>query len=379
LAATISPELVDQIKTTCRSAELTPNRLVLRPFAAASLLRRHDSAVAQPCRLMVDLLTEEADLTVLVNQNVQLMRTVRLPSTEDLDAQARSLLGEIRRTMAAASNQLHGRRVERVVLCGETADQSALQARVAQEVGLPVDLFNPFDKLTVSPGLRSQRPAHAGRFAPLLGLLLDEAEGATHAIDFLHPRKRPEPVNTRRRNLLVAATAGAAALAAVLLVMIQLDNMDSEMMQVRAQLNGMKGNVTAAEKQQQHAAAVQDFLDSDINWLAELRGLSQRLPPAENVLITQLNAGTRPPAGGEINVDGFARDSEQIGELRQRLRSDGRKVISKGGQDDPRRAKEKLRWRFDETMIVAPGSATTPAAQPAATKTATSTSRSPAK
>ena len=64
LAAAISSELVDQIRATCRSGELVPRRLILRPFAAASLMQRHTGDVGG-CRLMVDMLSEEADLTVV--------------------------------------------------------------------------------------------------------------------------------------------------------------------------------------------------------------------------------------------------------------------------------------------------------------------------
>ena len=73
LAATISPEIVEQIRHTCRAAELTPRRLVLRPFAAASLLRRRADSAPGSCRMMVDLLADEADLTVVVDQQVALV------------------------------------------------------------------------------------------------------------------------------------------------------------------------------------------------------------------------------------------------------------------------------------------------------------------
>jgi hypothetical protein len=69
-----------------------------------------------------------------------------------------------------------------------------------------VELFDPFDELTLGPQLKSRRPEHVGRFAPLLGLLVDEAGGASHAIDFLHPRKKVEKADNRRRNLLIATS-----------------------------------------------------------------------------------------------------------------------------------------------------------------------------
>jgi Tfp pilus assembly PilM family ATPase len=359
LAAAISPDLVAQIRATCQGAELTPKRLVLRPFAAASLLRRHDRDSSHPCRLMVDLLTEEADLTVLDDKHVVLMRTVRLPSTDNIETQGRSLLGEIRRTIAAASNQLHGRRVERVILCGEGTDQAALKALVEQELSLTVQFFNPFDDLTLGSNLRANRPSHAGRFAPLLGMLLDEAAGATHAIDFLHPRKKPEPVNTRRQKVLIAATVAVMAMAGVLLVMMQLDSADGEIAQLRSQISGIKSKVVTAEKQRLNTAAVQDFVDNDINWLEELKGLSLQLPSEKDVLVTQLTAGTRVTGGGQISVEGFVRESAQIKEVQQSLRANNRKVVSTGGHEDPRRAKDKYTWRFDETVMIAPGQSAT--------------------
>ena len=65
LAAAISPELVAEIQITCENANLTPQRLILRPCAAASLLSRAKPIAGENLRLLVDLLTEEADLTVL--------------------------------------------------------------------------------------------------------------------------------------------------------------------------------------------------------------------------------------------------------------------------------------------------------------------------
>ena len=73
-----------------------------------------------------------------------------------------------------------------------------------------------------------------------------------------------------------------------MLIMIQLDSLDTEIGQLRSQISGMKGKVAAAEKQKQNTQSVQDFLESDIDWLAELSQLSQRLPPADDVTLRLL-------------------------------------------------------------------------------------------
>src|SRR5688572_24572454 len=54
LATTISPEIVNQIRAVCAAAGLTPTHLVLRPFAAASLLRK--AHADDRCRMTVELL-----------------------------------------------------------------------------------------------------------------------------------------------------------------------------------------------------------------------------------------------------------------------------------------------------------------------------------
>src|SRR5262249_24519438 len=100
LAAAISPELVGEIQITCEAANLNPSRLILRPCAAASLLSRVRPAHQQELRLMVDLLTEETDLTVLAGDSVVFMRTARLPVEAFQNDPIRALLPEIRRTIA---------------------------------------------------------------------------------------------------------------------------------------------------------------------------------------------------------------------------------------------------------------------------------------
>src|SRR5262249_43500183 len=114
LAAAISPELVAEIQITCEAANLTPQRLILRPCAAASLLSRSKPSQAQSLRLLVDLLTEEADLTVLAGDAPVFMRTARLPADPAHGDSLRTILPEIRRTIAAVHARFQGRQVEQI-------------------------------------------------------------------------------------------------------------------------------------------------------------------------------------------------------------------------------------------------------------------------
>ncbi len=64
LAMAIAPAVIRQIEGVCEQAGLKMQRLLLRPCAAASLLTGDVAGAKGELRLLVDLLSDEADLTV---------------------------------------------------------------------------------------------------------------------------------------------------------------------------------------------------------------------------------------------------------------------------------------------------------------------------
>lgn len=349
LAAAISPEMVSQIAATCQAAGASaPKRLVLRPFAAASLLRRHDKGSTQPCRLMVDLLADEADLTVLVDEAVVLMRTVRLAVADDGTVQTKALLGEIRRTIASAQNQLRGRRVEKVILCGDGTGQNTLKEEIEGGLSLAVELFDPFHGVEVDAAFNANRPQHPGRFAPLLGMLLDEAAGATHPIDFLHPRKRPEAPSQTKRYSLVGGALAATLLLIAAGIYFQLSSMDAVLADLNEESASLKTDVETANVSIAQARLVEQFLTNDITWLDELYSMAQELPPPEDAIFTGLEMSARPRSGAHIVLQGYTREAEQLSQLRDSLRVQGRSIVSAGTSADSRRP--DYSWWFKETV-----------------------------
>jgi len=315
--------------------------------------------------LMVDLLAEDADLSVLDGDDLILTRTVRLGSSEDRDVQSRGLLGEIRRTIAAASNQLGGRRVEKVVLCGDGAEHAAMKSLVQQELSLAVEMFDPFTELPLGPELQDRHPTGAGRFAPLLGLLVDEATGTPHAVDFLHPRKKREKADSRRRYVMIGATLAACLLAALFLVWGQLGAMDDDIEALRSRSAGMKRELAEADKWVKDAASIQLFLDHRLNWLDEMEWLSVNLPPAADVIVDKTAFTVEPPNGAELSVEGFTRERTGYEDVDSQLRKDGRTVKSEMKAPDPKR--ERYQFGFKERVLVpAAAQAAPPAKAPAA-------------
>lgn len=363
LAAAIKPELVAKIQETCQAAGLKPSRLVLRPCAAASLVCRQEPPKPGEVRLLVDLLAEEADLTVMVGEHVVFLRRARLhgdpvalPSEghEDSPPNGReaseALVSEVRRTMVAAQNQLRGERVESVLVCGSGQQHTALVESIREQIPAPVDLFDPFGELRLEGDLRSSLPDHPDRFAPLLGMLWDELDGTPHAFDFLHPRRRPEPPS--RRN-----TYALAGLAAALLVVLFLGYGWLQSRWLEADIKRLNTESTALDRLVEQVAETQDacdeieeWLSGNVVWLDELRWLSEKFPDAEDAMLTQVtlsvSSGKR-----EIAVDGQAKSVEAATKLDRGLQDPSHRLVGKTKSEDQSKRPYPVQFKSSLSLV----------------------------
>ncbi|HOA52006.1 MAG: hypothetical protein WBH86_03545 [Thermogutta sp.] len=375
LVAALAPELFQDIQKTCQIAKVQPERIVLRPCATASLANRCVPPKPDEIRLLVDLLGEEVDLSVVVGNKLVFMRTARVTGDPLKEADALVVLvGEIRRTMMAAQNQLGGGRANHLVLCGQTPAYQALGQTLRERLDIETTCFDPFSHFDLGPEVAESLPDHPGRFTPLLGVLADEQEKVAPAVDFLHPHRRPEPPSQRNRYAL----AGLGGLLIVVLAgmygWLQLQELDSRIAGLRNRQAVLDRQLKQAAETRKLADAIQAWSGGHVNWLEELRRLNEKIPPAEEVMLGKLTmaSGAR---GGEISLEGFAARSESIEKMEQALDDQQHRVISKGKAEDDSQKPYKL--RFGTTVvIVPPSSASTsrpssqrPATGPAASRT----------
>ncbi len=209
LATAIAPAILAQIETVCEHAGLKMRRLLLRPCEAALLLEGEKSIPRGQAVLLVNPLGVEADLTAVVDGKSVFLRTTRI-SSDPPPLQA--LLAEIRLTMAAASNQLGGRKIESIVLCGDQQSDLDLARSIEAELQIHVERFDPFSGVKLGRALVASPPKHPGRFAPLVGMLLAELKPSNHAVDFLHPRRRAAAADPRKKWIIAAACAATLLL-----------------------------------------------------------------------------------------------------------------------------------------------------------------------
>jgi hypothetical protein len=354
LAAAIDPASLAQLVSTCQTAGLKPQRIVLRPCAAASLLGRAQPQRSSQLCLLVDLLLDEADLTVVCDGKVVFLRTVRLPGDPLGDSAAvHALMGEVRRTMAAAASALGARRFDAILLCGVGQSQSELARLMSDVLLLPAELFDPFCGPPVGPRLAENQPERPGRFAALLGMLLDEVGGTAQPIDFLHPRRTPPRPSRNRRYYLGAAAAAAFLTAVVVYQWWSQGRLAAEVDDLRERAHLLDAQATKAEKTLQQVGEIVKWKAGEIVWLDELREFAVDFPPAEDAMLTRLVMGNSGAQGGEMKLEGMAQTAASVDALEQRLRDQQHQVEGKGRSLD--NSQRVYSWRFVSSLFVKPG------------------------
>ncbi|HOM17158.1 MAG TPA: hypothetical protein PLQ00_07500 [Thermoguttaceae bacterium] len=352
LAAAIGPELAAQVQTVCAAAGWKPQRLVLRPCAAASLVSRLRPGSAYQARLLVDLLGDEADLTVMVDRKVIFLRTARLSGDPLVQPEAAAdLLVQIRRTMAAVQNQLEGRQVASIVLCGDGEDYEALAQRIDHQLATPTELFHPFDGVELGEELAQHLPDYPGRYAPLVGMLWDELEGIAPAIDFLHPRQPPKPPSPHRKWILAAAAGLLAVLGFFGYQIYGKYQLAEDVDELRQHAQELDQAIKQAEKAEKIYMEVARWKETDVHWLEELRRLSEKFPPAKQAMVSQMLMGPS-RRGGAVQLEGFAQSASDIDALAENLRDADHQVEGRNRAEDASR--KDYSWRYRMNIYVPP-------------------------
>ncbi len=346
LAMAIGPAAIRQIEAVCQRADLKMQRLLLRPCAAASLLTGDLAGAKGELRLLVDMLSDEVDLTAVCDGKALFLRTMRLGGgSPPLPA----LLAEIRLTMAAVQSQLNGRKVAAIVLCGQDGIHADLARSVEAELSIPVQLFDPFGGFDRGPGLRGKPLEHPGRFAPLLGMCQAELRQETPAVDFLHPRRRPAPPSKRRKWIMAGSAVGVLLLAYFAyaridhyLLACEVENLQNEIKRLDNDANKPEAKMARTA-----AAAISKWTAEDTDWLDGFLALNKGLPRSKDAILHELSFAVRQD---EIQVDlrGSARDVHVIEEMEERIRARVGRITSKSSSEDP--ADKQYSWRFDHTV-----------------------------
>lgn len=346
LAASLGSDHLQQVNTFSSQVGVQPERMLLRSFASASLFARHCQQRPEVC-LLVDVLCDEADLTVLDGDRVIVSRCLRLPEGDD----PVPLLAEIRRTMVAVQNQAASRPVESVYLCGTDQEHEELLHRLNDVLAVPVNVFDPFAAVNIGGKLSPTVLRESGQFTALVGMLDDEGRGTPHGIDFLHPRRRPDPPSRKRLYIGGGAVAAAVLLFLGYTTWSQFAELDAQINQLKEERQQNGDVVKRAKEMGEKVAAIEAWTQGDVLWLEELRELSERFPSARNAALTSLIMSRSPAGGGTMEMSVLVRDPAIIATMEESLRDEFHEVRSKRMQESG--GDKAYAWQFESSLSVA--------------------------
>ncbi|WP_164103091.1 hypothetical protein [Candidatus Laterigemmans baculatus] len=393
IAAAVAPEELKNCAVVGAPSQLAVEHIVLGPLAAAALYRRSGRELSGET-VLVDLLADDADIVILRDGSPVFVRSIRL--ADDPQVRVRTLSGEIRRSLmacqegqgartgqSAGAGQVagagQGTRTDQVVSegTGEATRRIVLWGRadvhreevsgLSSSLGTPVETLDPFSLVSLASSLSGRLPEHVGRLAPLVGLLDAEARGGGELIDFLNPRRAPEPVSHRGRQIAFAAAAAGLLGLVLFFGWSRMKALDDEIASQEAALAALANDEEAADEAMARTAKVDAFLDGDVFWLDELRRVATKMPPSENAIAESFSARVGRNGGGTLVITGGVTDSETISRFEAALRDSSHRVVGKGlGQVSE---SAPYLWEFSETIEIDPESVRT-ARQAAAAKSA---------
>jgi Tfp pilus assembly PilM family ATPase len=329
LATAIGPAAFELCKAVCDRAGLKMRRLLLRPCESALLLKSGRPSVRGQLALLVNLLGSEAELTAVVDGRAVFLHTARNVGDAPL---AQALLAAIRLTIAAVPNQLGGRRIESIVVCGLNEAHRELARTIESELDIRVELFDQFQNVQLGRVLADSPPDDVGRFTALTGMLLTELAPSEHAVDFLHPRRRTEKPDPRKKWFAVAAVAAALLLVWFIYSRVEHYLLDCRVKELAQQVRDLDKSLDEAKRAHAKVAEVVRWADEDVNWLDRFYALNQSFPPAEEAMLGEATASTSPRS--EMSLRGWVARHDNLARLAENVRAHGYKMNQKTSGDD---------------------------------------------
>ena len=304
LAAGVSPEMSNQIKSIAEHAGLRLKHVVLRPFAAVDFVR--DRIRDDLVHLLIDFNHHQVDLTIVDGAKVVATRTIRLTSS---GAATDKLVPEIRRTIASSSKALAGKTVNEVVLFGSADDHNHLAEKLQARLEADVQIVDPLKHANVSGKVDCDDPS---RYIALMGALQSQSRRQKPEIDFLNPKKMETNKGDYSKYLLYGglAVAGLLMLASVGWWSLrnqqqQIDEMRGNLVAIQDQNNGNAG-MPSVEKTLAEVGKVDQWYVESVNWHEQLLDYSNLSLTADDTIVDSFN-GNGPTSRSQAKIDVNAR------------------------------------------------------------------------
>lgn len=368
IVAATGPAQLTPIRKAVEKAGWNLQRVGLRPIAAAALYRLKASEVlrdtskagdeSEPVVALIDVVANEAEIVLLRNGEITFVRSVRLPDGDAATTKSRatSLAGEIRRSLIACGaggancNVVMWGSVERH---GEELKLLAERLSGQQDIPCETRLLDPLELVGTDAKVREATGEMVGRLAPLVGLLVADASNEEELIDFLNPRKTIEATTDKRKLALMIGVPVVIVLALGWLLWSNISRLNTQIERQTAANKTLREKTKAADEMITRTEQIDQFLDSDVNWLDEFEQLAASMPPSDELIVKEVLAASNPRGGGgRIVVTGLVTSPDVIKQFENVMRDESHQVI--GDKVTQLASDDAYRWKMSETIRLAP-------------------------
>ncbi len=329
-AAAISAKNLKTCQKICDQAQIQPQSFYVRSFGAAHLVASQ-SRLAGQTFLIVEILEDRVELTVVSQGEVILTRSTRLPGEPNTEHYVHALQGEIRRTMLAAQSKSISEAITQIVILGYPSSPETWQA-LGEDLKAKVEFLDPFSAEHVSSSV-DVSPTIASQFGALIGTLL--ADGSTHnaTIDFLNPRRKPDPPDRKRMFLVAGIGAASILLAAAYLMYSGIASRDAQIAELKEDIARLKKSNEPLVAMEEEVIEIDNWVAADVQWLNELYRMSKKLPPADEMITTRIHMQPSNNEGGTTALEGYVADQSVIRKIETSLMDEHHAVLGKGSQE----------------------------------------------
>ncbi len=337
-----NPELLE-LQAQAKGAGLRLVGVIPRSLASWGLLGIEGS-YPRALSLALTRFDSEIELMILHRGVPRTVRTIRT-RTDDMQVLAEQVTLEIQRCLAVEESA----DVEEAMHLFIFGDQDIFKPWVelfAQHFDGPVSLLNPLESFKVSDSV-DREDIH--QFAALCGAAKSYFS-ETVPVNLTLPKRAPKPPNPMRRWAFMGAAVAAAVLAVIYVLATEMSDLEAELAEKKKRF---KTHANMARKRQEKADDVsiaERWLKDEVNWLEQLKLISDSLPSGQDVTVRRLTAAT---ASGRSVVDLGVQVSqpEKVAELENRLRTFSSSVVSKRVSEQS--GDQEYPWQF-ETRIAIP-------------------------
>ncbi len=348
LATALTKSKRDVIEDVISGSGLDLQRIVLGPCESAkrfaTITVQQKTGGAGKTTLLVEMGELSATLVLLYRGQPAFVRTAHFPKPvwaeldqvskkqfENADelAKWKWLSAEFKRTIVAAINDVPSEKIDEIVLCGVGDRYEKLMVLLEESMAVPVSLFNVWRFENREGEIKNHLPVFEEQFLPLIGALTAALAEKPNALDFKNPKRKPEKRTNRALItaaiaicvLLVIATAGWGFYRRMTL--------ESELRTVQTQKNELEKTTAGYEQLKNQNDAITAWKKGEVNWLAQLEWLSDKMPRSEDVIVSgKLQLSAPEKAEPSLKFTANTRGTTIVPQLEESLRDDTHKVTS---------------------------------------------------